>query len=184
MMADCYAEILQTDPDNDKAFANAIWGYHEKVFDFPQAFELSRVWSERHPADLSAQCILAEKHFTTARFGECETRLLSLVGNPQVKECTRIALRGIAIANYLALGKTEVIISKIDSIIAILTLQKNDFKIGWTFEGAKQFIRQEKIFAPYRDWLASFFDAMEGSNRDPILNDLKQARANFRPSPK
>src|SRR5205085_10224 len=80
-----YVNVLHVYPDDREAYQAASYLYHERLFQFPEAFTLNQQWLERHPDDLSALSDFAEKHFTTGRFAECDQRLAALPANPAVK---------------------------------------------------------------------------------------------------
>ena len=56
-----YANVLQVYPDREKAYRAASGLYHNVLFQFPEAFALNQQWLERHPDELSALSVFAEK---------------------------------------------------------------------------------------------------------------------------
>ncbi len=171
--------MLEVYPDNGTAYHKAGWLYHERLFQFSEAFALNRKWLERYPEDLAARFDSAEKHFTTGRFEECEKQIAALLAHPEVGPRLKIVLRVIEIPNLLALDKAQVVTSGLDTLIEAITSQTEDFTIGWFFEGTKHFISQTKKFELYREWLLELFKAVESENRDAILAALREVRANF-----
>jgi tetratricopeptide (TPR) repeat protein len=182
-VAASYANVLKVYPDYEKAYQTASYLYHEVLHTYPAdyaaAFTLNQNWLARHPDDLSTQCDFAEKHFTTGRFAECETRIAVLLANPEIAPPVKIALRAIEIANLLALNKAGQILEKLDLLQPAIASQPDTFKVGWTFNGTKHFISQHEPLAPYRAWLLQFFSALEGENREAILRDLQSVRADY-----
>ena len=67
-----------------------------------------------------------------------------------VKVRTNIALRAIEIANLLALNNAAQVPDKLQTLIASLTTQLDDFKVTWAFNGTKHFIEHAAPLAPYR----------------------------------
>jgi len=57
--------------------------------------------------------------------------------------------------------------------------QPDTFKVTWSFAGSKHFISQHETLAPYRAWLLQFFSALEGENREAILQALQSVGANY-----
>ncbi len=157
-----YANVLKVYPNYEKAYQRAGSIYHDLLFEFSKAFELDKNWLERHPDDISALSSFAEKHFTTNRFTECEKRIESLLANPDVDSHYKIVLRTIEIANLLAIDDTELIPTKMDTLIESIANQSENFKVNWTFNGTKHFIRKNGKLARYREWLLKFFQAIEG----------------------
>ena len=174
-----YAAVLTVYPDDKKAHGTASYLYHERLFEFPRAFMLNQQWLERNPADVVGQSDFAEKHFTTGRFSECEQRIALLLANPAVGPSTQVALQAIQIANSLALGKTDLVPGRIDTMVEGITSQSEGFKVEWSFKGSRYFINNSDTLAPYRPWLMRLFDAVEGDDRNAILSALQEVRASF-----
>jgi tetratricopeptide (TPR) repeat protein len=126
-VAACYANVLKVYPRYAQAYQTASYLYHEALFNFPEAFVLNQNWLAQFPEDLSAQCDFAEKHFTTARFAECETRLAALLANSEIEHSTKIALRAIQIANLLALGKAHAVPNALETLHAAIPSQPDTF---------------------------------------------------------
>jgi tetratricopeptide (TPR) repeat protein len=172
-----YTLVLQVYPDDEHAYHTASYLYHERLFKFPEAFTLNQKWLGRHPEDLSALSDFAEKHFTTGRFTECEQRTAALLASPAIEPRINIAPRAIEIANRFALGNLELIPDSIDTLRGIIVNQSEDFKVNWSFGGAKYFIRHDKTLAPYRSWLLQFFNGAEAEDRQAILTARQDVRA-------
>ncbi len=180
-VAECYANMLQVDPDYEEAYQTAGYLNHEVLFNFPEAFALNQQWLERHPEDLSAQCDFAEKHFTTGRFVECEKRVAALLANPEIVPPVKIALRAIETANLLALNKAEQVQEKLEVLQQAIASQPDTFKVTWSFAGSKHFVSQHEPLAPYRAWLLQLFEALEiKEGKEAILAALWEVRKNFR----
>lgn len=152
---------------------------HERVFRFLEAFEIDQQRQQLDSTDISILCDFAEKHFTTARFTEAETRLAELIANPDIEESSKTALRAIGIANLLALQKPAAVKPQLQQLVETVSAQADSFTVTWTFEGTKTFIRQSESLAPYRDWLLSLFAALEAENREAILVKLKVVQEQF-----
>jgi tetratricopeptide (TPR) repeat protein len=90
--AESFANVLTVHPDDKEAYDAAGYLYHERLFNFPQAFALNQRWLERHPEDLAALSRFAETHFTTGGFTECEQHVALLLANSAVEPAFRIAL--------------------------------------------------------------------------------------------
>lgn len=82
-------------------------------------------------------------------------------------------LRAIEIANLTALNMKNEIPEKLDNLIANIKKQPDDYTIGWTFNGTVHFIKASETLASDRDWLLSFFDAIQRDNRDDIVEGLR-----------
>ena len=80
-----FSNVLQVDPDDERAYNKLNILYHDKLFAFAEAFDLNQAWLERHPDDLGAQANFAEAAFTVGRFAEAEQRLAALVDHPKLK---------------------------------------------------------------------------------------------------
>jgi len=178
--AEAYANVLTLDPTYKEAYTRASALYHDILFKFEIAFSLNQQWLAQHPDDLSAQADFAEKHFTTARFDECERRINALLAKPEVSASIKSALRAIEIADLLALDQADRISPKMEALIAEVSSQPAEFKVGWAFDGTRRFISQTERLAPYRDWLGKLFNAIGGKDRETILKELKQAKESFK----
>jgi tetratricopeptide (TPR) repeat protein len=177
--AETYANVLTLYPSDEEAYTIASLLYHQVLFRFEEAFTLNQQWLARRPDDISAQADFAEKHFTTTRFEECERRINALLAVPEVSASTKSALRVIEIADLLALNKADRISSKMEALIAEVSCQPADFKVGWVFDGTRHFISQTEKLSPYCDWLDKLFDAIGGEDRETILKGLKEAKESF-----
>src|SRR5262249_2079612 len=103
--AEAYANVLTLYPTEEEAYTRASALYHEKLFNFQEAFSLNRQWLARHLDDLSAQAGIAEKLFTTGRFDGCERLINVLLAEPEISAGAKSALRAIEIADLLALNQ-------------------------------------------------------------------------------
>jgi tetratricopeptide (TPR) repeat protein len=177
--AEAYANVLTLYPSDEEAYTISSSLYHQVLFRFEEAFTLNQQWLARHPNDISAQADFAEKHFTTARFEECERRINALLAVPEVSAGTKSALRAIEIADLLALNKADRISPKMEALIAEVSCQPAEFKVGWVFDGTRHFISQTEKLSPYCDWLDKLFDAIGGEDRETILKGLKEVEESF-----
>ena len=80
----------------------------------------------------------------------------------------------------LALDQTTSIPSKLESLRGAITTRSEDFRVGWSFEGTKHFVSQNKRLAPFRGWLLELFAAMGAKDRDTLLGALDAVRVKFR----
>src|SRR5262249_38826439 len=144
--AEAYANTLTIYPDYEDAYARASGLYHDVLFNFEKAFSLNQQWLAQHANDISAQADFAEKHFTTARFDECERRINALLAKPEVSTSIKSALRAIEIAGLLALNQADRISLKMEALIVEVSRQPAEFKVEWAFDGTRHFISQtEKL---------------------------------------
>jgi tetratricopeptide (TPR) repeat protein len=175
-----YTELLSADQNNKNAYQNLRSIYHEAVFDYAASFELHKNWLPKHPEDVSAQADFAENNFTTGRFIECGIQINKLLMNSEVPASSKIALRGIEIASLVSKGKKKVIQEKLEVLIAEVSKEPKEFKVGWSFNGSKNYIGQNKELAQYKDWLEKLFDAIKSPDRDTIIAALTQVKAEFK----
>ncbi|HSE59506.1 MAG TPA: hypothetical protein VLA99_12450 [Nitrospiraceae bacterium] len=178
--AESYRNVLTIYPDYEKAYQLANSLYHEKLFAHEKAFDLNQQWLARHPDDLSAQANFAEAYLATARFVEAETRLASLVSNPQLPPGTAAGLRALEMANLVALNKTDIIPSRLDALRSFIASQPETFTGEWGFEGTKHFISQHERFAKDRAWLLDLLTGLEGKKRDDMVAAINAAAEKVR----
>jgi hypothetical protein len=88
-------------------------------------------------------------------------------------------LRVIEIANAMALGKAESVKPKLAALIAAVTLQPADFRVGWSFNGTLHCIGTHEPLAARRDWLRQLIAALAADNRDALLTALRAAEKQF-----
>jgi tetratricopeptide (TPR) repeat protein len=174
-----YVNVLRLYPDDEEAYQAASALYHDRLFQFPQAFTLDQQWLERHPDDLAALSNFAEKHLTTGRFAECHQRLAALLANPEVTPQVRLALQALEIANLLALDQAALAPGKIDIMLAMVDKQPEDFQITWSFGGTLHFISQHAVLTSYSYWLQQFLGALTATDRQTLVTGLQAARASF-----
>jgi tetratricopeptide (TPR) repeat protein len=177
--AQYYINVLLVYPRHRLAYNRVSFLEHEILFNYQQAFELNQLWLRGNPDDLSDLSDFAEKHFTTGRFEECEKRILSLLANEKLDVGIKIALRVIEIANLLALNRACDVTNRMNELINVVSSQRSDFRVEWTFEGTKHFLSQNKKMAANRDWLKQLFIAVEAGNREAILAGLRAASSAF-----
>jgi tetratricopeptide (TPR) repeat protein len=166
-------------PGEMRALNRLSFLLHEQTFQFPEAFEIDQLRLQLDSTNNSVLCDFAEKHFTTGRFTEAETRLAELIANQDIEENSKTALRGIGIANLLAQQKLETVKPALQKLVETVSAQPDSFNITWSFEGTKTFIRQSETLTPYREWLLTLFAAMEAENREAILVKLKEVQEQF-----
>ncbi len=179
--AACFTNVLKVYPDYQEAYQTASLIYHETIFNYDQAFILNQNWHERHPDDQSARLDFAEKHFTTGRFPECETRIAEILENPEVAASSQVALQAVGLANATALAKLSETNDSLERLISTVSTQVESFKVSWQFNGTRHFIdiSENEHLATHREWLLSLFQALEGENRQAILAALRQVQATW-----
>ena len=173
--AESYRNVLTLYPDYEKAYQLANSVYHEKLFAHEKAFALNQQWLARHPDDLSVQANFAEAHIATGRFVEADTRLASLISNPQLPPATAAGLRALDIVNLVALNKTDLIPGRLDALRSFIASQPETFIGEWSFEGTKHFISQHERFAKDRAWLLDLLTGLEGKKRNEMLAAINAA---------
>lgn len=174
--AESYTSLLRVFPDDAEAYTLALLCYHEKLFAFDQAFNLTADWLQQHPDDVSVQMNFAETHFTTGRFAKAESRLSDLLAKTDLGPQATVALHALEIATLLALGKNNLIPSKLDKLYEIISAQSEEFTGGWTYSGTKYFISQHKQLNSHR-WLSDLLTVLEDQDRKAILAAVETARS-------
>jgi tetratricopeptide (TPR) repeat protein len=177
---EAFINVLRVFPDDKETYNEAAMLYHELLFNFDQAFALHQQWLARHESDVDAQPDFAEAHFTTGRFSECRQRIAALLVQPKISDSTKTALRAIEIASLLAINGADQVPGKLDTLIAEISRQRDEFKVGWKFDGTKHFINQNEKLSPHRAWLVQLLDALAGEDRDKIRKAMQKVRAEFR----
>ena len=177
--ADGYAAVLELYPDYQDARTYASGLYHDRLFNYGKAFSIDSMWIARHQDDPSVELDFTENHFTTARFAECKKRLVEQIENSSIAFTIRVALRGLAVANSIALGEAGSIPEQLAAMLRSVSSQSDSFRVGWTFSGTKYFIAEYPPLARYRDWLLRFFSALEEKDRDTIVERLRKVKAEF-----
>ncbi|MDZ7314431.1 MAG: hypothetical protein ONB45_24505 [candidate division KSB1 bacterium] len=83
-------------------------------------------------------------------------------------------------AHRHALGQTQQVSANLETLQLTIASQPDPFKVSWTFEGTKHFIRVEPQLARYREWLLQLFAAVEiEDGREAILAALQEVRGKF-----
>jgi tetratricopeptide (TPR) repeat protein len=173
-----YQGLLNADPTDRDAYTAARFLYHEKLFQFDQAFALDQHWLEQHPEDLDAQADFAEAHFTTGRFADAHVRLVALVSQPALPPPVKVALHALDIAALLALTKLQDVPASLTTLHDLVTAHPGDAIGGWLFAGTRYFIRQQKHWATY-PWLDALLAAIQGNDRAALLAAIEQAQGVF-----
>jgi hypothetical protein len=168
--ADGFAGVLRLYPDVPEFYTEAYVCYHERLFDYAEAFALNLEWLLRHPDDLDVQSNFIESHLTTGRFAKVSLWLARLW--PKLLPSSQIALTAIEIAALTGLGQTSQVALKHKVLSELLAAQPTDFKLGWTFGGTRHFLSTDPRFASSRARLLALFDALEQPNRAAIETAL------------
>lgn len=179
--AESYRNVLTLYPDYTEAYQTANAVYHEKLYVYVAAFDLSKQWLERHPDDPSAQANFAEAHLTTGQYGEAEQRLAELLKKPDLDPNASVGLRVVAIVNALALKKADTAPQKIRELMTFVSAQPEGFHVEWGFDGTKHYVETKQVFAPYRPWLADLFAVVKANDRAALLDSLDHVQASFPP---
>jgi len=179
--ADCYRNVLKVYPDYKKAYQMAVYLLHEKLFKFYDAFVLCKEWLEKHPDDVSERAQFAENCFTTARFDDSSKQIKLLLSKHDLEPSVRIALRAINIGNMVAMNDPNLAKNlEMETLIAEVANQPEDFNVEWTFNGVKHFINEAEKLIDNRNWLLEFFKSFEEKNRNAIVDVLKQLQNDFK----
>ena len=168
--ADGFASVLRLYPDEGSLYTEAYVRYHERLFDYAQAFALNQARLARHPDDLDVQSNFIESHLTTGRFAEVSVQLAKHW--PKLTPSVQIALTAIEIAALTGLGQTSQVALKRKVLSELLAAQPTDFKLAWTFGGTRHFLSTDPRFASNRARLLALFDALEQPNRAAIETAL------------
>jgi len=179
--AEAYANVLTIYPDNKEGYQRLSQIYQERLFKFPEAFELNRLWLEGHPDDFSAETGFVEKHFTTGRFTECQGRIAKLLASPLITASNEAVLRAIGIAALLALDKTNQVPTELDALLKYIGSQPADFKVDWNSTSIIYFIGQKDKLKARHAWLQRLFDALQSEGRDKMLKTLREVKVEFKP---
>ena len=176
--AGCYENVLQVYPEFRPAYEKARFLEHEVLLNFPRALKLNEQWLQRNPNDLLAGATFAENLFTTGSYEDSERRISSMLSDPKVEAQIKIPVRAIEIANLIALNREPEVPLKLKDLIEVVESQPSDFKVQWSFAGIK-WITSHKTFPAKTAWLADFFTAMEGENRELIVKKLRAVSETF-----
>ncbi len=171
--ADGFASVLRLYPDEGSLYTEAYVRYHERLFDYAQAFALNQARLARHPDDLDVQSNFIESHLTTGRFAGVSVQLAKHW--PKLAPSGQIALTAIEISALTGLGQTSQVALKRKVLSQLLAAQPTDFKLGWTFGGTRHFLSTDPRFASSRARLLALFDALEQPNRAAIETDVAAA---------
>jgi tetratricopeptide (TPR) repeat protein len=177
--ATSYRNVLTLYPDVEEAYLSTHMAYHEKLFSYASAFDLTKQWLDRHPTDLAAQANFAEAHLTTGRYGEAERRLGELLTKPDLDSSSAVGLRIVEIVNALALRKAGIVPDKLRGLRRFVTEQPESFSVSWSFEGTRQYAHTEKVFTPYAAWLSDLFSVVESKDRASFLAALDHVETGF-----
>jgi tetratricopeptide (TPR) repeat protein len=178
--AHAFSELVSAYPDSKDEYQFARALYHNAAFKYKEALALNQEWLARHPDDVLAQATLAENLCTTGQIVECGRRVNALVASREFPSSDKVALRAIEIVTLLALDQPGQVQAQMDALITEVSSQPPQFKCEWIFDGMRHFISQHQALSAHRDWLRQLFDALEGKDRDTILNSLRQAATNFK----
>jgi len=171
--------VLRIHPDSPETYKTLGFLYHERLFDFQAAFALHQAWLERHSSDFSARADGTEALFTVGRFADAEVRLEEILGDNRLSESSRVAVRALAIAALLAQGKKETISQELQGLLDFINARPADFRVDWSWAGTIHFVQTDDRLAPLRDWLLSFFEALQGKDRKALFEGLQTVVSSF-----
>lgn len=179
--AESYRNVLTLYPDYNAAYQAANGVYHDKLFAYQSAFEVTKQWLDRHPEDVSAQSNFAEAHVTTGRYEEAARGLGVLLKKPELDPSSVVGLRVLDIVTALALKKAATIPQKLQELRTFVSGQPETFHADWSFDGTKHYVETESVFVPYREWLKNLFAVVESKDRAALLAALDRVQASFKP---
>jgi tetratricopeptide (TPR) repeat protein len=159
-------------PDANRLFEEAVNAYQEALLVWTRE-QRPQQWAMAQNNLARAHFNFAEKLFTTGSFEESERRTSAVVSAASVETRFKIPFLAIEIANLIALKRSTEVPSRMKNLIELLETQPADFKLQWSFEGAKHFISRNEQLDGNKDWLLRLFGAMAGENRDAIIKEVR-----------
>ncbi len=84
-----------------------------------------------------------------------------------------ILVHAFEIADWVCLDNPGKAREILNILIGLLKQQPGNFDLDWEFTGTKHFIENNKKLERHRQWLLSFFTALEKGNRDVIIASLE-----------
>jgi tetratricopeptide (TPR) repeat protein len=179
--ATCYTQVLKVYSDSVDIINRIGFIYHERLFQFDNAYEMDAVLVNELNIDaLSVFSNFMEKHFTTGRFDEMEKRITAVLLKLENGDEYYAPLVAFDIAGRLARNQRNQVLAKIDKLSLSIRTQPEEYAMGWVFDGTKHFISTtSKIPDSNRQWLISFFSALEEKKRDVILSKLNRLKKNL-----
>jgi len=174
-----YDNTLQQFPEDETAYQAAAELYQKFTFDFERSFKLTRDWVSRHPNDLKEKVKLVEKYFTSGRHSECQQQIDTYLNSDDFSVLVKIFMRVLDVANQVALNQNGNVAPKLDTLLAAVKSQREDFSLGINIDGMVHFVETNSALAPHKDWLVQFFKATTGKDRDTIYKGIADARAAF-----
>jgi hypothetical protein len=79
----------------------------------------------------------------------------------------------------MAQDKTDAVREKLEELRNSILERPEDYVIEWTFNGVKHFIQNSEHLILQKEWMLSFFSAIEAENREAILKGLKDVYDNL-----
>ena len=86
-------------------------------------------------------------------------------------------MRVVEIANLLALGKTDLVPTKLRLLMVTVGDQPENFHTNLPYDGVRHFVDEYASLLPYRGWLTGLFNAIESNDRQAILKGLQELQA-------
>lgn len=173
-----YRNILSVYPNFTGTYQLISHIYLDVLHDYAKALEFNKEWVDKHPDDISALGDLAEKYFTTGRFTEAQELSSKILSNTKLSAGSHVALRFIHLASLLGQGLSNSASSEMNTITDEIAKQPVNFRVKWGWGGTLYFIEHDEKLLPYRAWLIQIIHALQGENRDAILNELKNISTN------
>ncbi len=173
---ECYRHVYKIYPDYAAGKLAVL--YHDRVFQFENALEMNLYLIAQEPLHPTALIRLVENYFTAARFTDGNQHIAKLkpVFSDGSSPPILVFLMIYEIANAIGLDLSDTSAIQLDKLIALVEKQEQGFNVGWDFTGSKHFVRNHQALAPQREWLLSFFAALEQPDRDAIIKELKSLR--------
>jgi len=140
--AESAEDTLEMTPDSADVLKLAEAIYQSRLFEFEKAFDLNR---RRLSIDksLGARIDFAEKHLTTARFGECLTRWSEFTTG-EIDESLFAVRDGLRFACEYAAGKSDL---ALHSAEMLLKAAENLRETGRAFLGVERFVSDHPTFS-------------------------------------
>lgn len=179
--ASSFRNVLIYYPDYAEAYHILNMIYHDRLFEYTEAHDLTSQWLKSHPDDLAAHSNLAEALFTTGQFAKTQAKLAKLLKHPGMDSHSKVALRVLNVVTGMSLENAKGVIAELESLRILVERQPETFKLQWDFAGTKHFIVHDGRFDSSRTRQLQLIEGVEGEEKSQMLEAVRVTRESFRP---
>lgn len=175
-------EYRQKDPSNWNILNPLEMSYHDRLFDYERAYQITADAHNRRSFDINVETNFAEACLTTGRYDDALRVANSALTTPRISPDQQLSMRLISIAALLFQGKPANAFSELGEFIRNYKSLPRDFEQTWIYAGTSRLVRNSaKLDESAKSLILSLIDILqsprpEGDRKLALLETSLQDR--------